>query len=103
MKQLRQILTVGVLMFAFVTVSYGGTITGSRTGATSSRVGTITGSRTGTITGSRVGTITGSRTGTITGSGSRSNQGGEPPASPLSTFEGEFLLQLMTIFLSTGW
>src|SRR5215208_3945664 len=68
MKQLRPIITAGMLTLSLVTVSYGGTITGSKTGASSARTGTITGSRTGTITGSRTGTITGSRVGTITGS-----------------------------------
>src|SRR5262245_34145141 len=68
MTRLRKVVIAGVLLLCFATLSYGGTITGSRTGASGSRVGTITGSRTGTITGSRVGTITGSRVGTITGS-----------------------------------
>ena len=57
-----------LLTLCIAAASHGGTISGSRTDATSSRVGTITGSRTGTITGSRTGTISGSRTGTITGS-----------------------------------
>ena len=68
MAQVKQIVMATMLMLSIVVVSYGGTITGSRTTTSGARVGTITGSRTGTITGSRTGTITGSRVGTITGS-----------------------------------
>ena len=68
MTRSRNIVTAGILVLSFATASFAGTITGSRTGTTGSKVGTITGSRAGTITGSKVGTITGSRTGTITGS-----------------------------------
>ena len=84
-------------MLCFMNFSYGGTITGSRTSATGSRVGTITGSRTGTITGSRVGTITGSRVGTITGSAS------EPSRIPANYIYGEFLFRLVTVILNGGW
>lgn len=97
MTRLRQTVTAGILMLSLVTISYGGTITGSRTSATSSKVGTITGSRTGTITGSRTGTITGSRTGTITGSA----------VGSLSTSVGniytEFLFRLMAVVMNGGW
>ena len=55
MTRLRNIVAAGVLVLSFATASFAGTITGSRTGATGSKVGTITGSRTGTITGSNVG------------------------------------------------
>jgi len=64
MKRTQSILAAAALTLTLSTVSFGGTITGSRT----SSVGTITGSRAGTITGSAAGTITGSRAGTITGS-----------------------------------
>jgi hypothetical protein len=62
MKQTQKIIMVCILTLLLSTVAFGGTITGSRTGASLSRVGTITGSKTGTITGSRTGTITGSGT-----------------------------------------
>lgn len=65
MKRSGQILIAVVLTLSLSAVTFGGTITGSRT----NRTGTISGSRTGTITGSKTGTITGSRRGTITGSG----------------------------------
>jgi hypothetical protein len=95
MKRFRKTIIAGVLMLCSATLSYGGTITGSRTGASSSRVGTITGSRAGTITGSRTGTITGSRLGTITGSAVGSSTG---------TFEdniyNELLFRLMTIVMN---
>ena len=59
MTKVQKTLVATLLTLSIATVSFGGTITGSRT----ARTGTITGSRTGTITGSRTGTITGSRTG----------------------------------------
>lgn len=62
MKNGKKLLTATILMFSLATGALGGTITGSKTGSSVSRTGTITGSRTGTITGSRAGTITGSRT-----------------------------------------
>jgi hypothetical protein len=94
MTRIRNIFTSGVLVLSLATISYGGTITGSRTGATGSKVGTITGSRTGTITGSRVGTITGSRVGTITGSGTE---------SPRLVLEADFLFRLMSLVFNSGW
>jgi len=94
MTRLRKIVIAGVLLLCFATLSYGGTITGSRTGASGSRVGTITGSRSGTITGSRVGTITGSRTGTITGSANGSSRGS------FDTIYTEFLFRLMSVVLN---
>lgn len=97
MTRLRNITVSGVLVLCLMTVSYGGTITGSRTGATGSRVGTITGSRTGTITGSRVGTITGSRVGTITGSTS-----GLPRTAVYNMYD-DFLSRLLAIVLNGGW
>ena len=60
MTRLRRTVIAGVLLLCFATLSYGGTITGSRIGASGSRVGTITGSRVGTITGSSVGSPRGS-------------------------------------------
>ncbi|MEN3328917.1 MAG: hypothetical protein V7638_3724 [Acidobacteriota bacterium] len=90
MRRLRKIVIVGVLLLCFATLSYGGTITGSRTGASGSRVGTITGSRSGTITGSRAGTITGSRVGTITGSATGS------PNGSFDHIYNELLFRLMT-------
>ena len=68
MNKLRRILTATVLTLSLATVSFGGTIVGSRSVSAGSRTGTIVGSRTGTIVGSRTGTIVGSRTGTILGS-----------------------------------
>lgn len=65
MGRSQQILITMGLILSLSSVTFAGTITGSRT----SRTGTITGSRGGTITGSKSGTITGSRRGTITGSG----------------------------------
>ena len=97
MTRLQNITTAGVLVLSLVTVSYGGTITGSRTGATGSRIGTITGSRTGTITGSRVGTITGSKVGTITGSGADS------PRSVLENISTDFLFRMINLVLTSGW
>jgi outer membrane lipoprotein SlyB len=97
MTQLRNIVTAGVLVLSFITISNGGTITGSRTGLTQSRVGTITGSRTGTITGSRTGTITGSTVGTITGSTIGSSR------TVFDSFQVEFLFRLMGIVLNGGW
>ena len=89
MTRLRSIITAGVLILCFMNLSYGGTITGSRTGATGTRVGTITGSRVGTITGSRVGTITGSAT--------------EPSGTPGNYIYGEFLFRLLAVVLNGGW
>lgn len=97
MTRIKSIVTSGVLVLSLATVSYGGTITGSRTGATGSRVGTITGSRTGTITGSRVGTITGSKVGTITGSGTESPQG------ILENIHADVLFRIMSLVLNSGW
>jgi hypothetical protein len=94
MTQLRQIVTAGILTVSLATVSFGGTITGSRTGASSARVGTITGSRTGTITGSRTGTITGSRVGTITGS--RFETGS-------SNLQDELLSRLIAFLVDVSW
>ena len=94
MTRLRKTVIAAVLMLCFATLSYAGTITGSRTSASSSRVGTITGSRTGTITGSRAGTITGSRVGTITGS---------TVVSPRGSFDNiynEFLFRLINVVLN---
>jgi outer membrane lipoprotein SlyB len=96
MTRFRKIATAAVLVLSFVTVSYGGTITGSRTGSSASRVGTITGSRTGTITGSRVGTITGSRVGTITGSSIGSSSIG-------ANLTSELLFRVLGIVLNGGW
>ena len=97
MTRIQNIVTSGLLVLSLATISYGGTITGSRTGVTGSRVGTITGSRTGTITGSRVGTITGSKVGTISGSGT------ESPRSVLESLQADFLFRLMSLVLNSGW
>ena len=97
MTRVRNIITSGVLVLSLVTVSYGGTITGSRTGATGSRVGTITGSRTGTITGSRVGTITGSNVDPGSGSSAQS------PRSAFENIHADLLLRLMSLVLNSGW
>lgn len=103
--QVRRILTAATLTLSLVTVSYAGTITGSRTSASGSRTGTITGSRTGTITGSRAGTITGSRAGTITGSragtitGSRFTNSG----ITLGVADDEFLSRFINLLISVSW
>ena len=94
MTRLRRTVTSGILLLCFATLSYGGTITGSRTGATGSRAGTITGSRAGTITGSRAGTITGSRVGTITGSSVGSSRGS------FDSIYNEFLFRLISVVLN---
>lgn len=94
MTSVRTIITSGLLVLSFSTISYAGTITGSRTGATESKVGTITGSRTGTITGSRLGIITGSKVGTITGSNS--------PQSSVEAINADFLFHLISL-LTGGW
>ena len=94
MTRLRKTVIAGVLLLCFATCSYAGTITGSRTGASSSKVGTITGSRTGTITGSRAGTITGSRVGTITGSAA------VLPKGAFDNVYNEFLFRLMNVVLN---
>jgi len=96
MTRLKKIVIAGVLLLCFATLSHGGTITGSRTGASGSKVGTITGSRVGTITGSRAGTITGSRAGTITGSTVDSR-------SSLENVYNEFLFRLMSVVLNGGF
>ena len=90
MTRFRRTIIASVLLLCFATLSYGGTITGSRTGASGSRAGTITGSRAGTITGSRAGTITGSRAGMITGSSLGS----------LDNMYNEFLFRLMSVVLN---
>ena len=95
MTSVRTIITSGLLALSLSTISYAGTITGSKTGATESKVGTITGSRTGTITGSRTGTITGSRTGTITGS--------QSPQNSLEAIQSDFLFRLISLILMGGW
>ena len=89
MTRLRKIIIAAVVLLSSATISYGGIITGSRTGAISERVGTITGSRTGTITGSRVGTITGSSA--------------ESRGTILGNIHTEILLRLMSILLSGGF
>lgn len=93
MTRLQKAVSAGVLLLCFATLSYAGTITGSRTGASSSRVGTITGSRTGTITGSRAGIITGSRVSTITGT-ALSQKGS------LDNMYDGFLFRLMSVILN---
>jgi hypothetical protein len=98
MTRLRRTIIAGVLLLCFATLSYGGTITGSRAGASGSRTGTITGSRTGTITGSRTGTITGSRTGTITGSRTGTITGSS--VGSCDNIYNEFLFRLMSVVLN---
>lgn len=99
MMRVRNIIASGVVVLSLTTISYGGTITGSRTGVSGSRFGTITGSRTGTITGSRVGTITGSKVGTITGSGSAI----ESPSSVLENIPADFVFRLLTLVVNGTW
>lgn len=98
--KLSQIITAGVLTFSLVTITYGGTITGSRSSAAASRSGLISGSRAGTITGSRTGTISGSRTGTITGSRVTSF---DPNGPRVVTRADEFLSTIITLMVNFGW
>jgi hypothetical protein len=87
---LRQMLMATILTLSFVTLSFGGTITGSRSN--------IAGSRTGTITGSRTGTITGSRTGTITGSRATPNHQGSR-----TSLQDDLLSRVMLFMLAGSW
>jgi len=104
MTPLKKIVIAVVLLLCFATLSHAGTITGSRTGASSSKVGTITGSRTGTITGSRVGTITGSRVGTITGSRAGTITGSAVDSrNSFENIYNEFLFRLMHVVLNGGF
>ena len=92
MTKLQKSLGATLLTLSIATVSFGGTITGSRT----AKIGTITGSRTGTITGSRTGTITGSRIG----------QGIIPTQSERgskSTQEESFFSSLLILLSSLVW
>ena len=102
MKSLKKFAGIGLITILAGTVTFAGTITGSRNGTiTGSRNGTITGSRNGTITGSRNGTITGSRNGTITGS-----RNGIIPTSIdqrfRSTIQDE-LLSSLVLYISLVW
>jgi len=95
MKKAQKLLTATVLMFSLATIALGGTITGSKTGSTVSRTGTITGSRTGTITGSRTGTITGSRTGdtpTV-----------DMSSSAISSIRENFMSRLIMLMINMPW
>ena len=94
MKSLKKFAGIGLITVLAGTVTFAGTITGSRNG-------TITGSRNGTITGSRSGTITGSRNGTITGS----RHGIIPTSSDQrfrSTIQNE-LLSSLVLYISLAW
>ena len=53
MAKLRRILMATTLTFSLATVSFGGTMIGSRSNTAGSRTGTMIGSRTGTMIGSR--------------------------------------------------
>ena len=86
MTRVRRIASAGLLIMSLVQISFGGTISGSRTG-------TITGSRTGTITGSRTGTITGSRVGVISEGIGESRQ----------RTQDEFFAQLILILMNSLW
>lgn len=101
MTQLRQMFVAILLTLCMAAASYGGTITGSRTSETGTRVGTITGSRTGTITGSRTGTITGSSAGTITGS----KTGTLPISNTVSIIDeqGSLFSRIMLLLLNLAW
>lgn len=92
MKQIKKTVTATLLMLLIGSVAFGGTITGSRSGASAARVGTITGSRTGTITGSRTGTITGSKFGPSS----------TEPAS-LSRVREELMSQLALLLINLPW
>ena len=93
MAHLQRICMATILTFSIVAVSYGGTITGSRTSTSGARVGTITGSRAGTITGSRTGTITGSSIGTITGS----------RAGRISGSQNGLVSEMIILLMSLAW
>ena len=90
--QLRRMLTAATLTLSLVTVSYGGTITGGRTGATGSRAGIITGSRTGIITGSKAATITGGRARTFHNS-----------ETTLTVVHDEFLSRIISLLVNVAW
>ena len=94
MKSLKKFAGIGLITTLAATVTFAGTITGSRNG-------TITGSRNGTITGSRNGTITGSRNGTITGS-----RNGIIPTSTDQRFRSNIqdeLLSSLVLYLNLVW
>ena len=95
MNKAQKLLTTTILMFALATIALGGTITGSKTGSSISRSGTITGSRTGTITGSRTGIITGSRAGeTATVNMS---------SSAISSIRENFTSRLVLLMINLPW
>ena len=101
MTSLKQIVIGAVLTLSLVSVAHAGTITGSRTGVSEARTGTITGSRTGTITGSRTGTITGSRVGTITGSATGASV--SPSQEAAFDLRNDVLTRAMMLVLSIAW
>jgi hypothetical protein len=94
MKALKKFASVWLITILAGTVTFAGTITGSRNGTiTGSRNGTITGSRNGTISGSRNGTITGSRNGIIPAAGDQRFR---------STIQDE-LLSSLVLYISLVW
>ena len=99
MNKLQRIAGATVLILSLTTVSFAGTIIGSRSSGAGSRTGTIVGSRTGTIVGSRTGTIVGSRTGTIVGS--RADLAG-PEDRQTEPSVSDDLLSRMILFV-LGW
>jgi carbohydrate-binding DOMON domain-containing protein len=90
--KIRKYITAGILTLSLVSVSYAGTITGSKTVASVTRTGTITGSRAGTITGSRVGTITGSSSPTTAA----------PAASFRADLAEDFLFRVFALIFNIG-
>jgi hypothetical protein len=95
MKRFMQTLMATVLTLSISAISFGGTITGSRT----NRTGTITGSSVGTITGSRTGTITGSRNGVFTGSSSAPTEN----TNQRNRFSDDWMSQLLMLLLNASF
>jgi hypothetical protein len=94
MTKAAQVLAATILTLSLVSVSFGGTIIGSRSNAAGARTGTIVGSRTGTIVGSRTGTIVGSRI------DPRSQDGVDRVGT---TLQDELLIRLLVFVLGSSW
>ena len=87
-------LAATILTLSLTSVSFGGTIIGSRSNAAGARTGTIVGSRTGTMVGSRTGTIVGSQ---IDLRSQHSVDGGG------MTVQDEFVIRLLVLVLGSSW
>ena len=102
MAKLRRILMATTLTFSLATVSFAGTMIGSRSNTAGSRTGTMIGSRTGTMIGSRTGTMIGSRTGTMIGSRADAVISNDQQRAA-TTFYEDVLSQMMIFVLSWSW